>query len=224
MYFSCKKKKFDRFFDRLDRPVKESQPYRPVDPTGFHLWLATTLRYYSEFNETSTVKIYFNFLEKKFVCSHSYCRDTVNKEIPTYQLLHSSINDKNAVHAKRIKKARLQLLLHIASDASKWKFHEDKLESWTEQKKHSNFGKLRTKKSRFVSKLRKVSFFPQSPRGGLTPDPLPCIHHWGPSPRLSAWWTQKRCSGGEPLQWWRAVCRRILESESAPDPDFSLNL
>ena len=28
VYFSCKKGEFDRFFDRLDRPVKESQPDR----------------------------------------------------------------------------------------------------------------------------------------------------------------------------------------------------
>ena len=42
MYFSCQKGEFDRFFNRLDRPVEESppdpQPDRPVDPTGFHLW------------------------------------------------------------------------------------------------------------------------------------------------------------------------------------------
>ena len=38
MSFSCKKGKFDRYFNRLDRPVEESrpdrQPDRPVDPTG----------------------------------------------------------------------------------------------------------------------------------------------------------------------------------------------
>ena len=42
MSFSCQKGEFDRFFNRLDRPVEESrpdwQPDRPVDPTGFHLW------------------------------------------------------------------------------------------------------------------------------------------------------------------------------------------
>ena len=42
MFFSSKKGEFDRFFNRLDRLVKESrpdpQPDRPVDPTGFHLW------------------------------------------------------------------------------------------------------------------------------------------------------------------------------------------
>ena len=41
MSFSSQKGEFDRFFNRLDRPVKESrpdrQPDRPVDPTGFHL-------------------------------------------------------------------------------------------------------------------------------------------------------------------------------------------
>ena len=42
MTFSCQKGKFDRFFNRLDRPVEESrpdrqpdrQPDRPIDPTG----------------------------------------------------------------------------------------------------------------------------------------------------------------------------------------------
>ena len=42
MSFSCQKGEFDRFFNRLDRPVEESRPDRqidrPVDPTGFHLW------------------------------------------------------------------------------------------------------------------------------------------------------------------------------------------
>ena len=38
MSFSCQKREFDQFFNRLDRPVEESrpdrQPDRPVDPTG----------------------------------------------------------------------------------------------------------------------------------------------------------------------------------------------
>ena len=38
MLFGSKKGEFDRFFNRLDRPVEESrpdqQPDRPVDPTG----------------------------------------------------------------------------------------------------------------------------------------------------------------------------------------------
>ena len=42
MSFSCQKGEFDRFFNRLDRPVEESrpdrQPDRPFDPTGFRLW------------------------------------------------------------------------------------------------------------------------------------------------------------------------------------------
>ena len=42
MSFSYQKGKFDRFFNRLDRPIEESrpdrQPDRPVDSTGFHLW------------------------------------------------------------------------------------------------------------------------------------------------------------------------------------------
>ena len=54
MSFSCQKGEFDRFFNRLDRPVeesrpdrqpdrpvKESRPDRPVDPTGFHLWFTS---------------------------------------------------------------------------------------------------------------------------------------------------------------------------------------
>ena len=52
MSFSSKKGEFDRCFNRLDRPVEESlpeehrldrQPDRPVDPTGFHLWLLPPL-------------------------------------------------------------------------------------------------------------------------------------------------------------------------------------
>ena len=38
MFFGSKKREFDPFFNRLDRPVEESrpdrQPDRPVDPTG----------------------------------------------------------------------------------------------------------------------------------------------------------------------------------------------
>ena len=34
MSFSSQKGEFDRFFNRLDRPVKESRPDRPIDPTG----------------------------------------------------------------------------------------------------------------------------------------------------------------------------------------------
>ena len=38
MPFSRKKGEFDRnYFNRLDRPVEEFRPNRPVDPTGFHL-------------------------------------------------------------------------------------------------------------------------------------------------------------------------------------------
>ena len=40
--------------------------------------------------------------------------------------------------------------------------------------------------------------------GLLTPDPLSCARHWDPSPRLSAWGTQKRRSGGEQLA---TLCR-----------------
>ena len=40
MSVSCKKEEFDRGFNRLDCPVEESRPDRPVDPTSFHLWLA----------------------------------------------------------------------------------------------------------------------------------------------------------------------------------------
>ena len=34
MYFSCKKGKFDRCFNRLDQLVKESRPDRPINPTS----------------------------------------------------------------------------------------------------------------------------------------------------------------------------------------------
>ena len=37
MSFSCKKGEFDRCFNRLDRPVEESQPDWPVNPIGFYL-------------------------------------------------------------------------------------------------------------------------------------------------------------------------------------------
>ena len=47
MSFSSEKGKFDRCFNRLDRPVEESRPDRlpdrPVDPTGFHLWSSCSL-------------------------------------------------------------------------------------------------------------------------------------------------------------------------------------
>ena len=42
MSFSCQKREFDQFFNRLNRPVEESrpdrQPDRPFDPTGFRPW------------------------------------------------------------------------------------------------------------------------------------------------------------------------------------------
>ena len=43
MSFSSQKGEFDQFFNRLDRPVEESRPDRPVDPTGFHLWFIVYL-------------------------------------------------------------------------------------------------------------------------------------------------------------------------------------
>ena len=47
MSFGCQKGEFDRFFNRLDRPVKEvrpdRQPDRLVDPTGFHLCLTLSM-------------------------------------------------------------------------------------------------------------------------------------------------------------------------------------
>ena len=36
MSFSSQKEEFDRFFNRLDRPVEENDP--TSNPTGFHLW------------------------------------------------------------------------------------------------------------------------------------------------------------------------------------------
>ena len=33
MSFSCRKGEFDRFFNRIDRPVEEFRPDRPVDQT-----------------------------------------------------------------------------------------------------------------------------------------------------------------------------------------------
>ena len=54
MSFSSQKGEFDRFFNRLDRPVEESrpdrQPDRPVDPTGFHLWYVVRTEFMFEAN------------------------------------------------------------------------------------------------------------------------------------------------------------------------------
>ena len=38
MFFSCKRGEFDRYFNRLDRPVEESRPDRQPDrfPSLFH--------------------------------------------------------------------------------------------------------------------------------------------------------------------------------------------
>ena len=48
MSFSSQKGEFDRFYNRLDRPVEKSRPDRqpdlPVDPTGFHLWRKPLVR------------------------------------------------------------------------------------------------------------------------------------------------------------------------------------
>ena len=62
---------------------------------------------------------------------------------------------------------------------------------------------VRTKKSRFASKLRIVSFFCNRQGGRVTPGPLPCMRHWGPSQRLSAWGTQKHRNHLRDLQRWR---------------------
>ena len=89
--------------------------------TRYHAWVPQRV------NETSTVKI---LLKKKIVCGHSYCRYTVFKQAPAYQLLHSSINDKNAVQAKHIRKVGIPVLLH----RTVIKFLKIKSESWTERK------------------------------------------------------------------------------------------
>ena len=88
------------------------------------------------------------------MCGHSYCRYTVFKEAPAYQLLHSSINDKNAVQAKHIRIVGIPvLLLRMVIKVSRNQIRKlDRTE-----KHNSSFGKLRTKKSRFVSK--KKGFF-----------------------------------------------------------------
>ena len=78
-------------------------------------------------------------------------------------MLHRSINDKNAVHAKHIRKVGYRYC-SIAS-----KFLEIRLENWTKQKKHdSNCDKLRTKKNRFVSKKKGFFFLQSSMEWALT--------------------------------------------------------
>ena len=39
------------------------------------------------------------------MCGHSYCRYTVFKEAPAYQMLHSSINDKKCSSSKTRQKS-----------------------------------------------------------------------------------------------------------------------
>ena len=88
------------------------------------------------------------------MCGHSYCRYTAFKEAPAYQLLHSSINDKNAVQAKHIRKVGIPVLLLCMVI----KVSRNKIKKLDRTEKHdSSFGKLRKKKSRFVSK--KKGFF-----------------------------------------------------------------
>ena len=101
------------------------------------------------------LQVRFDFL-KNFLCSHSYCRYFVFKGTPTYQLLHSSINDKIAVQAKHIKKVGIPVLLHrIIIKVSR--NYIRKLDR-TEKKHDSNFGNLRTKKSQFVSEKKGFVF------------------------------------------------------------------
>ena len=89
------------------------------------------------------------------MCGQSYCRCTVFKEAPAYQLLHSSIDDKNVVQAKHIRKVEIPVLLHrIVIKVSRNLIRKlDRME-----KHDSSCGKLRTKKSRFVSKTKGFTF------------------------------------------------------------------
>ena len=62
MSFSCKKGEFDRYFNRLDRPVEESrpdrQPDRPVDSTGAG-WpdRFPSLVYYTKYVNISLIRV-----------------------------------------------------------------------------------------------------------------------------------------------------------------------
>ena len=89
------------------------------------------------------------------MCGHSYCRSIVFKEAPAYQLLHCSINDENVVQAKHIRKVGIPvLLLRMVIKVS-----QNKIRKLDRTEKHdSNFGKLRTKKSRLVSKKKGFLF------------------------------------------------------------------
>ena len=64
MFFSSKKGEFDRFFNRLDRPVEESrpdrQPDRPVDLTGFHLWPTSLV--YKRLKEVLSFSLLVSFI------------------------------------------------------------------------------------------------------------------------------------------------------------------
>ena len=98
--------------------------------------------------------------------AYIYRRYTVFKETPTYQLLHSSINAKN-------QKVGLPVLLHRIV----MKVSRDQIRKVDRTEKHdSNFGKLRTKKSRFVSKTERFHFFFNCQRRGRNVDfPSPSL-------------------------------------------------
>ena len=112
----------------------------------------------------------FDLIKKKTLPALATA-ETLRKLLLNYQLLHSGINEKKQNTSEKLD-YRYCCISHPTH--RKKRFLKVKLESWTEQKKHdSDFDQLRMKKSRFVSKLRKVLFFLQLSMGGLTPGPFP---------------------------------------------------
>ena len=118
-------------------------------PWGRVPLLATTLRYYSKCNE-DLIQFFFKFL----------CAALVTADTPHLKKLLLIKCFTVASLTKMQFKQNISEKLDFRYCCIASKFLEIKLESWTKQKKHdSNCGKLRTKKSRFVSKIKRFLFF-----------------------------------------------------------------
>ena len=79
-------------------------------------------------------------------------------EAPAYQLLHRSIDDKNVVQAKHIRKVEIPVLLHRMVI----KFLEIELESWTERKNKTAVAASSARRKVGSFQRRKISYFLQS--------------------------------------------------------------
>ena len=99
-----------------------------------------------------------------FVRGRGYCKYPAFKEALAYQLLHRSINDKNAVQAKHIRIVGIPVLLHRMVI----KVSRNQIRKLDRTEKHDNsFGKLRMKKVGSFQK-RKVLLFLQWSTSGAT--------------------------------------------------------